>query len=147
MTTETLTRPTLTNEQVTPPIWARALIAGAATAAINLVLLFIGKAAGAAMTMSNPSSPEPMAIGWIPVVIASIAPLALAGLVTWLLARQWPKVRVWSAWVGFAFGILSIAALASSPDWTTALSLGAMHVVAGVAWFLAMTLRIPANNQ
>jgi len=128
----------LAADGITPPIWARALIGGATAAVINLVILLIGHAAGASMTMTEP---QPATIEWPAVIAASIAPLAIAGLVTWLAAKRWPRVRGWFAWTGLAVAVLSCAALISSPDVATAVSLGAMHIVAGIAWFIALTMR------
>ena len=127
-----------TMTQTTPPIWARTLLGGAAAAAVNLGVYLAGTAAGASMVVSDPN---PMTIPWPAAIVASILPLALGGVVAWLLAKRKPAARVWLAWAGLVFALVSCAALIGAPDTATALSLGAMHVVAGAAWFAALTVK------
>jgi hypothetical protein len=128
----------LTSTRLTPPIWARALLAGAAAAAINLVVFAVASAAGASMVIT---APQQMTIPWVAVIFASVAPLAIAGVVTWALARRWPRIRVPFAWAGLVVAALSSLAVLSAGDVTTAIALAAMHVITGVAWFASLTLK------
>lgn len=121
-----------------PPLWARALLAAGLVAAVNVGVLGVGRAAGASLTMAVP---DPVTVTWPAVVVASVLPIALGGLVAWLLARRWPRARVVLAWSGLAVAVLSCLALLGAPDATTAATLATMHVGVGVAWFLALTWR------
>ena len=129
---------TSTQEAAAPRLWAGLLIAAAAAASVNLVILAIGRAAGASLTMEVP---DPIVVEWPSVVVFSTLPLLLGGLVAWLVARRVPPARRWFAWVGLVVAVLSCAVLLSAPDAATAVTLGAMHLVVGVAWFVALTAR------
>jgi hypothetical protein len=76
------------------------------------------------------------------VLIATTLPVVLGAVVVWLSARRTPRAQVVSAWVGLILGVATIPVpLLSAHDLATGLSLASMHVVAGAAWFAAMTLR------
>lgn len=132
---------TPTFPEVSPPIWARALIAAAVVAVVNVVIVSVGRAAGASLTMEVP---DPVTIEWPAVVTFSVVPLVLAGVVTWLVARRRPRARVWLAWAGLVVAVLSCGVLAIAPDVATAMTLGSMHLAVGLAWFLALTVRARA---
>jgi len=105
----------------------------AAAVGLNLVALWIGAAAGASLQVA---APEP--INAMTVVIMTAAPLLLAGAVVWLLARRFP-VRRLAGWVGLIFALVTSAgSFLASADVATALTLMSMHVVAGLAWFIAL---------
>jgi hypothetical protein len=136
MTLEASTLQQTNTLRVRPRILVRAVVAAAVTAALNLVAFAVGTAAGASMTVTMPSATE---IGVIVVIVASTAPALFAGAATWLLARWRPVVRVWAAWVGLAFGVLSApATFIAASDTVTAIALASMHVMAGVVWFIAL---------
>lgn len=124
--------------RISPPIWLRAVLAGVIAAALNLSVFAIATSAGASMEMT---APQQMTIAWPAVIGASILPLAVAGVVTWLLARRWPRVRTVFAWLGLAVAVLSSLAVLSAGDVPTAIALGAMHVLTGAAWAVALTLK------
>ncbi len=136
-TRSTATSTTPTTTQVSPPVWARALIAGGASALLNVAIVTLGAGAGASLEMNGD------VVTWPAVVIASIVPVAVGGLVVWLLARRWPKARVVFAWVGLVLAVVSLGAVLAAPDTATMLTLGAMHLAVGVAWFVALTVRTP----
>lgn len=121
-----------------PPIWVRTLIAAAAVVVLNLVILAVGRSAGASLTMEVP---EPTVVEWPAVVVFSTAPLVLGGVVVWLVARRVPQARRWFAWAGLVVAVLSCAVLVNAPDAATAITLGAMHIAVGIAWFVALTVR------
>lgn len=112
-----------------------ALGATAANAAVHLA----GSALGASMHIDSPAYDTitlPLTIG------ATAVPLLLAGLAAWLLAHPLPVVRPVARWAGLVVAVLSIASpFVVADDLATALSLAAMHVVAGAAWFTGLTPR------
>jgi len=66
------------------------------------------------------------------VVSATILPLTLAGVVTWLLTRWKAALRTALAWSGLAVGIGTIPVpLLSAPQTATGWTLATMHLIAG----------------
>ena len=109
-----------------------ALIAGV----INLVLFFVGSAFGGAMAVNSPTL---LAIPFFAAFGSTITPLLLAGLVTWLIGKKAPKFVNFAAWLGLIFAFVSIASpLLVAVDMTTGIVLAAMHIVAGLGWFLGI---------
>lgn len=112
-----------------------AITAGVA-AILNLITYGTVSAAGASMIVTAPTVQE---IPPVLTVIATLVPMAIAGLVTWFVARRRPGFRRFAAWSGLAVGILTAASpMASAGDAATGMALGFMHVVVGVAWFVAV---------
>lgn len=110
-------------------------IAGAAAVALvlNLMIFALATAAGAALKVN---APEPVNV--ISVSVATAVPLLLAGVATWYLARRF-QIRRLMGWAGLLFAILSSAgSFMAAADTATALTLTAMHFVAGFAWFIAL---------
>jgi hypothetical protein len=113
-----------------------AVATGVATAA-NLSLFTVGSLAGATW-----SAGAPFTVSWVIVLVATIAPLALGGVVTSRIARRRPKALTWFAWAGLVFGILgSPMGYLMGGNVPTGFALGAMHVVTGLAWFWAIKPR------
>jgi len=111
-------------------------LAIAAAVVVNLLVYAIGSAAGATWIANG------QAIAWFLVIIATIVPMVLGALITWLLSRAWAGARAAMAWVGLAFALGTVPApLLSSDDRPTGLALAAMHVVTGIAWFIAVRPR------
>lgn|GEM_PF-194296 len=117
------------------PLWGRTLVAGAASAVVNIALYGAGFLSGASMIMA---SPQPALIPWFAPAVASFLPLAILGVIAWLITRKRPAAKRWFAWAGLAFAVISCASLLSAPDAATGISLAAMHLVAGFAWFIAL---------
>jgi hypothetical protein len=91
------------------------------------------------------AQPSEMALNVFVVLVATAVPLSLAGIITWLLARKWPVVRTIAAWAGLAVAVLSVPSpLFVSADLATGLALSAMHLIAGVAWFVGVRGRSTA---
>lgn len=112
-------------------------VATALAAVANLGLFGIGSLAGATW-----SAGAPFSVSWVVVLVATIAPMALAGIVTRLVARRQPNVTSWFAWGGLVFAILgSPMGYLMGGDVPTGFALGAMHVVTGLAWLWAVNLR------
>jgi len=125
-----------TASATTPFSRGRFAIVVSAAAVVNLVVFFVGSAAGASMVVNTGATTQLIAL--LPVV-ATVVPLALAGVVTWLVARRLPVLRVVAGWAGAVIALCSTAApLIMSSDAATGLALAVMHVVAGVAWFVAI---------
>lgn len=101
--------------------------------ALNLVVYGVGTAAGATWVANGQT------ITWILVVAATAVAVALGWGATSLLARRWDRARSVLAWVGLAFAVVSAPApLLASDDAATGWSLALMHVVTGIAWFVAV---------
>lgn len=119
--------------------WNRVWLFTGVAVVSNLVIFAIGSIAGADWLAQGQS------IGWYLVVGASAVPLLIAAVVTSLLARVWHGAPRVLAWVGLAFGVLTApSALIAAPQLGTALALASMHIVAGVAWFVAIRPRAVA---
>ena len=132
----TTTTPAPTTRAPRPFSPSRFATVTAAAAALNLITYGIGSVSGASMAVTAPAAQEiPPALA----VIATLLPMAAAGLVTWFIARRRPGFRRFAAWTGLAAGILTAASpLASSADIPTGVALGFMHVIVGIAWFVAL---------
>lgn len=125
--------PTLSGSRASldfPRLLAVALVAAVA----NLISYALGSMAGATWTTSAPEAIDPITIA-----VFTVAPLLLAGVVVRFASRRRPGVVNAAAWAGLAFGFLGtpMPFLASS-DVVTAVSLASMHVIAGIAWFVAL---------
>ncbi|ROR65789.1 DUF6069 family protein [Agrococcus jenensis] len=116
---------------------ARGLLSAGIATAVNLAILAAASAAGASMVVAQGGSE--IAVGLIPVLVATFVPLALATVVAWLLAKRWPRSIPVLAWVGLAVAALSTTApLSGALDTGTGIALALMHLVAGVSWFTAL---------
>ena len=134
----------MTSQTTTKPAVRRFALRGylltvAVAAALNVAIYFIGSAAGGAMSVTMSGGQD---IEWFIVIIATVVPLALAGIVVWLIAGRWEVVLRWLRWTGLVIAVASaFMPLSMSEDPQTAVSLAAMHVVAGLAWFLGTRAR------
>ena len=114
----------------------RLAMATAAAIILNLLVYGVGSAVGATWLANGQT------IAWFLVVVATVVPMAIGGLLTWLLSRRWAKAVSVMAWVGLVLGVITAPApLLSSDNRPTALALAAMHVVTGVVWFIAVRPR------
>jgi Family of unknown function (DUF6069) len=103
---------------------------------LNTVVFLIASAGGASMVIEQPSETR-LNAGMV--IAATLIPLAVAGLVTWFLARRRPVLRTVFAWAGLGLALASSASpLLVSADVATGLALGAMHAVAGITWFIGV---------
>ena len=124
------------------------LTAAAAIAASNLVVLGIGVLLGADMRVAQSAGAAVTEVGIGPVLLMSLVPTLLGGLVLWLAARR--SIRAWHAvgWLGLALGLLTLpmpfTVVASAG---TTVTLATMHVVAGVVWFTAVRRTAAASNR
>lgn len=107
---------------------------------LNLVVLAVLAATGADLSVTIPGGPGTLIIDAVAVIAATAAPLLVAGLVATAILRRLPSLRRWAAWAGLALAVVSvIAPLTLQADAATRAGLAVMHVVAGVAWFVALT--------
>ena len=108
----------------------------------NLVLFFLGSALGATWDVG-----QPVSVGIGLVLIATIVPLLVGGLVVKLISSRWPRSQNWFAWGVLIFAIVgSPMGWISSGDAATGISLGLMHVVEGLAWFFAVRTATTSKN-
>lgn len=123
-----------------PGAVAALLISVGVAAVLNLVVLAVLAATGADLSVTMAGGPGTLAIDAVAVIAATVAPLLLAGLVATAILRRVPSLRRWAAWAGLALALVSvIAPLTLQVDAATRAGLAVMHVVAGVAWFVALT--------
>lgn len=123
-----------------PGAVAALLISIGVAVVLNLVVLAVLAATGADLSVTMPGGPGALTIDAVAVVAATAAPLLVAGLVATAILRRVPSLRRWAAWAGLALALVSvIAPLTLQADAATRAGLAAMHVVAGVAWFVALT--------
>ncbi|MFE4835846.1 DUF6069 family protein [Arthrobacter sp. NPDC056691] len=132
----TTTTPASTARTQWPVHSSRLAIAAGSAAVLNLITYGIASASGASMAVTAPTAQE---IPALLTVIATLVPMAVAGLLTWIIACRRPGFRRFAAWAGLVFGVLTAASpMASSEDIPTGAVLGLMHVIVGIAWFMAL---------
>jgi hypothetical protein len=117
---------------------SRVVLAAAGALVANLIVFAIATASDVSFDVD---SPQPLnAIG---IAVASVLPILLGALVVALVARRRPGFQHFAAWAGLIFALVTVAgSFVASGDLATALTLSAMHVVVGIAWFFAVRRRI-----
>lgn len=115
----------------------------------NVVLLFLGRALG--LSLIVPHGPEhiPTVLGVSDVVIASVLPLAIAGLLFLVLVKYTKKPVTIFRTVAVLIFVVSFGPLAQEIDNPTRILLALMHVVSAVAvvWALTAPGRLPARVE
>ena len=112
----------------------RVLLAAGSALLANAIAYAIGSAAGATWDVGMPFK-----VGIAMVIGATLAPMVLGALVARFAAARWAKSQSWFAWGVLALAVVSApGGLVSSPNLATGISLAAMHVVVGLAWFWAI---------
>lgn len=104
---------------------------------LNLLVLVVGRLAGANMSVVRTGATDAMEIGAGIVVLMTVLPLAL-GTAALALATRWGS-RGWATvgWLGLAVGLLTtVMPFTVDASTSTAVTLAVMHVVAGVVWFV-----------
>ena len=130
------------------------LISVGVAVALNLAVLAVLAATGADLDVVVPGGPGAITIDAIAVVVSTAVPLLLAGLIAYAITRRFPALRRWAAWGGLVLALASLVAPFSlDADAATRAGLAVMHVVAGIAWFVALTasdraarIQRPASN-
>jgi hypothetical protein len=117
--------------------WRTGALSAGIAIVINLIVLGLGRVAGADMNVQPPGSPAPMTIGVLQVVATVLVPLLVATVL--LIAVRGRGARAWRllAAVGLAIGLITVAmpVLATATAATT-IVLATMHVVTGLVWFV-----------
>ena len=115
--------------------WRTAIGAALAIAATNLIVLAGGRLLGADMVVAWSVDAPPVQVGIASVVLMSVVPALLGGVVLWLARRS--GVRAWHGlgWLGVAVGVVTVAMpLSVVATAATTATLVSMHVVAGLIW-------------
>ncbi|MEY4327817.1 MAG: hypothetical protein RIR71_487 [Actinomycetota bacterium] len=100
----------------------------------NVVLFFIGQAAGASYDVNAPS-----VVGIAMVVGMTIFPLGLGLVIALITTKVLPKALPAVIWIGFIIAIVSTpGGWAASGDAATGIALGLMHLTTGFAWLWGM---------
>ena len=104
---------------------------------INLIVLGVGRVAGADMSVQPPGSAAPMIIGVVPVVATVLVPLLIATALLIVVRRRGARAWRLLAAVGLAIGLITIVmpVLATATVATT-VTLATMHVITGLVWFI-----------
>lgn len=106
--------------------------------AANLLILMVGRSAGADMVVGDPGE-SAQTVGVLPVVITTLVGFVVGTLLL-LLVRSRGR-RVWNtvALAGFVIGIGSVAApLLMTAELATHVTLAAMHIMTSLVWFFAV---------
>jgi Flp pilus assembly pilin Flp len=113
--------------------WWQAITTGAVAAAVvNLVIFFIGGAAGASFAFLDRGTLHE--IGAWGVVTATVAPLVVGTGLATLLAHWWSWVIRWAQVIGGGLALLTVAGpLMTDADGATRVALSLMHVMVAVA--------------
>ena len=111
--------------------WRRFIPSAYIAAGLNLLLFVSGSFAGADWLANG------LTVTWYITIAATLIPLFIGAGVTRLLENAWRNAVPVMSWVGLVFAIVSAPApFMQAPSITTASFLAAMHVVAGLAWFV-----------
>ena len=103
-------------------------------AIVNVVLFFIGQAAGATYDVKAQTNVN---LGLV--VGMTFAQLAVGFLIAWLATRFAPKTFGLLVWVGVGFALItSPGGWVSSQDAATGITLALMHVSGAAAWFFGV---------
>ncbi|GAB7193065.1 hypothetical protein NUM3379_37740 [Kineococcus sp. NUM-3379] len=115
----------------------RGLVPTAALAVTaNLIALVAGRFAGADMVVRQPGAAA-QTIGVVHVVVATLVGLAAGALLLLVLRNRGPRAWTALAIAGLVVGLATTPAPFSTAAGTgTQVTLAAMHVLAGLVWFL-----------
>ena len=130
--------------------WWQAIATGAVAAAVvNLVIFFIGRAAGASFAFLDRGTLHEVT-AWA-VIIATVFPLVVGTGLATLLARWWFGVIRLAQVIAGGLALLTVAGpLMTDADGATRFALALMHVVLAVAVVVileAIRRRTKANRQ
>lgn len=124
--------------------WRTTLVAGSVIAAANLVILAIGHLAGVDLQVAQAAGSPATEVGPGSVVVMSVVPAALGGLLLRLATSR--GVRTWRTvgWLGLALGLLTVPMpFLVRASTATSLTLACMHVAAGVIWLVLVVRAVP----
>jgi hypothetical protein len=127
---------TTSSSPAAAPIFRAGALAGAAAAAVNLVVFLIGKAAGVAFDVTIGG--KTTAVIFAQPILSSFIALIVGAAGLWVLARVGSGVTVWTALVAVIFVLDTIYAFAVADSTGTAVALSLMHVVVVAAAFVML---------
>lgn len=118
--------------------WWQAIGIGVVAATVlNLLILAIGRAAGASFEVVDAGAVHAVTAGGV--ITSSVVPMAIGTVLAVLLGLWWPVFVRLAQVVGGGLALLTVAGpLMGDTDAGTQLALGAMHVVVGVAVVLCL---------
>lgn len=112
------------------------VIAALGASYLNVITYFIGGSAGASWKVGDTSKDV---IGFDQILISTIVPLAVFGLIVFLIGRAKPGICKVAQWVGLIIAVVSIISpIMAAADVATAVTLSVIHLITGVAWFFAV---------
>lgn len=127
-------------ETLTTINYKNILVATGGALVANALVFAIANAAGASWDVG-----QPFKVGIAMVLAATAVPMLLGGFVAKLAAAKWSKALSIFAWGVLIFTIVGApSGWAASGETATGIALGLMHVVVGIAWFLALKAK---NNK
>lgn len=105
----------------------------AIAAVINAVIFLIAKSADATMIVNQGGAQEIL----VPMVIGStLFGLIAAAIAASLIGKKFKSFLANAPLIGLVFGLVTAAApFSASDDSKTSISLGSMHIVAGLLWY------------
>ncbi len=116
-----------------------AAIAAAAAVLINLLVYAVGRAAGAELEVTQPRADGPMAIGPDNILLVTVLPILLGGIILAVATRRGARAWIVLGWTGLLVGVLTIVMPFTVIATTaTRVTLATMHLITGVAWFVAL---------
>lgn len=125
------------HEVITPAVWRGGIIGAAAAAAGNLAIYGVGRAADVAFLVPTWGGGPAMHVTAVHVALSSILPLFLGTAVAVAASR-----RGWLRPIAAAAAVVAVLSLGGplslDADTATKVLLASMHVVAGVAFVLAL---------
>ncbi|MBC6446180.1 DUF6069 family protein [Actinokineospora xionganensis] len=102
----------------------------------NLLVLVVGRLAGADLRVLQPGATEVLELGAGLVALMTVLPVAFGTAALAVATRR--GRQGWSAvgWLGLAIGLLTIVSpFTVEASTSTAVTLAGMHAVTGVVWF------------
>lgn len=119
-------------------VWITGLLVFAAAGIVDGVIAVVAEFAGVDMTVV-PKGGQAMLVGVGPVLLALLISVAIGTLTLAAVGRRRSSRWRFLAIAGFGLSIVSIAApLSAQATATTTATLAAMHIVAGLIWFVAL---------
>lgn len=118
--------------------WRASGLAALIAATASLVLYVAARFAGTDFHVTPAGAARGMDVSAVFVLITIAVPILLGTLVLRTLAG---RARAWSvlAWTGLALGLVTtVIPLTASADTSARLTLAAMHVLTGAAWWYAL---------
>jgi len=120
-----------------PLSWSRITRFALIAVISNLVIYGIGSLAGAGWEAGG------LTIAWYLVLGATLVPIFIAAGATSLLGLVWKSAAKVMAWIGLIFALVTVPSVfITAPELGTAIALGSMHIIVGLAWFFGIRPRV-----